>query len=141
MATPNLCALGWPQFSQSFGKYLADLFEISWVDKVRGVLPDLLFGLISSHPFHCRAHIEYGAVGVDNHDDVGGMLDQRAQALLAHVDSEQHDVRAIAWTEGPVYGFPSHLHPPSDNRDVPTQCYLPAMNFGGALEKALFRRF
>src|SRR5215203_2437624 len=57
------------------------------MDGAKCVDPYLLFGLVAHHPLDCGAYVADGAVSLENRDDVGGVLYQRAEALLALFDS------------------------------------------------------
>src|SRR5919107_5164165 len=56
------------------------------MDRAEGVGPYLLFRPVARHPLDCRAYVADGAVGIENRDDIGTVLYQRAEALLALYD-------------------------------------------------------
>src|ERR687893_2155477 len=56
------------------------------MDRVECVGPYLLFRLVACHLLNCRAYVVDGAVGSEDRDDIGAVLYQRAEALLALYD-------------------------------------------------------
>src|SRR5215207_9774009 len=68
---------------QELGEYVPLLLEVLWAYVVEDALAHQVFGVVARHPLDRRADVAYGAVGVDHRDDVGGVLHQGAEALLA----------------------------------------------------------
>jgi hypothetical protein len=61
---------------------LQDLGLVVGMDEAGELGPLQLRGVVAEHAFHRRAHVAHGRVDVDHHDDVGGVLDERAEAGL-----------------------------------------------------------
>src|SRR5215216_4187228 len=76
-----------PGSFQGLGEYAQRSPRVVRMDLVECVGPYLLFRLVAHHPLDCRAYVADGAVGLENCDDIGGVLYQRAKALLALFDS------------------------------------------------------
>src|SRR5215211_3457875 len=76
-----------PGSFQGLGEYAQRSPRVVRMDLVECVGPYLLFRLVAHHPLDCRANVADGAVGLENCDDIGGVLYQRAKALLALFDS------------------------------------------------------
>src|SRR5215203_346762 len=56
------------------------------MDRAECVGSYLLFRPVARHPLDCRAYVANGAVGLEDRDDIGAVLYQRAEALLALYD-------------------------------------------------------
>src|SRR5918994_1707353 len=64
------------------------------MDGAKCVGPYLLLGPVARYPLDCWAYVSNGAVGLEERDDVGGVLQQSAEALLALLDNF-HDLLAL----------------------------------------------
>src|SRR5215217_7878722 len=53
------------------------------MDGAKCVDPYLLFGPVARYPLDCWAYVADGAVGTEDRDDIGGVLHQGAEPLLA----------------------------------------------------------
>src|SRR5215203_577835 len=56
------------------------------MDRAECVGSYLLFRPVARHPLDCRAYVANGAIGLEDRDDIGAVLYQRAEALLALYD-------------------------------------------------------
>src|ERR671910_2959902 len=75
-----------PRSFQDLGERVQRLLPVVRMDRAECVGPYLLFRLKARHPLDCRAYVADGAVGVEDRDDIGAVLYQRAEALLAFFD-------------------------------------------------------
>ena len=96
---------------------------LGMVDLAVGVAQDLL-GADAHDAVHRRAHVEHGALGVADHEQVNGVLDERAVSPLVLADAAR-DARQVLGRTGPRTGqvscceFPQHCHrnaPPGSGR-------------------------
>src|SRR5215204_6065030 len=76
-----------PRSFQDLGERVQRLLPVVRMDRAECVGPYLLFRLKARHPLDCRAYVVDGAVGVEDRDDIGAVLYQRAEALLALYDT------------------------------------------------------
>src|ERR671913_669247 len=75
-----------PRSFQDLGESVQRLLPVVWMDRAECVGPYLLFRPVARHPLDCRAYVANGAVGLEDRDDIGAVLYQRAEALLALCD-------------------------------------------------------
>src|SRR5215216_4000518 len=75
-----------PRSFQDLGERVQRLLPVVRMDRVECVGPYLLFRPVAGHPLDCRAYVVHGAVRVEDRDDIGAVLYQRAEALLAFFD-------------------------------------------------------
>src|SRR3712207_4748614 len=75
-----------PGTFEDLGKCVQRSLPVIRMDGAKRVGPYLLFGLVARDPLDCRAYVADGAVGLENRDDIGGVLYQRAESLLALFD-------------------------------------------------------
>src|SRR5918993_3182730 len=75
-----------PRSFQDLGERVQRLLPVVWMDRAECVGPYLLFRPVARHPLDCRAYVVDGAVAVEDRDDIGAVLYQRAEALLTLYD-------------------------------------------------------
>src|SRR5688572_10585629 len=75
-----------PRAFQDLGEVVQRSIPVVRMDGAECVGPYLLFGPVSHHLLDCRACVADGAVGVEDRDDIGTVLYQGAEALLALYD-------------------------------------------------------
>jgi hypothetical protein len=75
-----------PGSFQNLGEYTGCSPRVVRMDGGKCVGPYLLFRRVAQHPLDCRACVADGAVGLENRDDIGGVLYQRAEALFIRFD-------------------------------------------------------
>src|SRR5215208_6415772 len=76
-----------PRSFQDLGECVQRSIPVVRMHGVKCVGPYLLFRLVARHPLDCWAYVVDGAVGVEDRDDIGAVLYQRAEALLALYDT------------------------------------------------------
>src|SRR5215216_3245196 len=76
-----------PRSFQDLGERVQRLLPVVRMDRAECVGPYLLFRPVARHPLDCRAYVVDGAVGVEDRDDIGAVLYQRAETLLALYDT------------------------------------------------------
>src|SRR5215211_4333379 len=75
-----------PRSFQDLGERVQRLLHVVWMDRAECIGPYPLFRPVACHPLDCRAYVADGAIGVEDRDDIGAVLYQRAEALLAFYD-------------------------------------------------------
>src|SRR5215204_7506221 len=75
-----------PRSFQDLGERVQRLLPVIRMDRAECVGPYLLFRPVARHPLDCRAYVVDGAFGVEDRDDIGAVLYQRAEALFAFFD-------------------------------------------------------
>src|SRR5688500_399264 len=75
-----------PGSFQDLGECVQRSIPVVRMDGAKCVDPYLLFSLVAHYLRDCRACVADGAVGVEDRDDIGIVLYQRAEALLALYD-------------------------------------------------------
>src|SRR5215208_1700653 len=76
-----------PRSFQDLGERVQRLLPVVRMDRAECVGPYLLFRLVARHPLDCRAYVVDGSVGVEDCNDIGAVLYQRAETLLALLDN------------------------------------------------------
>src|SRR5215213_6608448 len=85
-----------PSSFQDLGECVQRSIPVVRMDRAECVGPYPLLGLVARYPLDCRAYVVDGAVGVENRDDIGAVLYQRAEALLA-LDDNFLDLLALGY--------------------------------------------
>jgi hypothetical protein len=75
-----------PRSFQDLGECVQRSIPVVRMDGVKCVGPYSLLGLVARDPLDCRAYVLDGAFGVEDCDDIGAVLYQRAEALLTLYD-------------------------------------------------------
>src|SRR5215216_2473772 len=76
-----------PRSFQDLGEGVQRSIPVVRMDRAECVGSYLLFRLVASYPLDCRAYVVDGTVGLEDRDDIGAVLYQRAEALLALYDT------------------------------------------------------
>src|SRR5215217_381251 len=76
-----------PRSFQDLGEGVQRSIPVVRMDRAECVGLYLLFRLVASYPLDCRAYVVDRAVGLEDRDDIGAVLYQRAEALLALFDT------------------------------------------------------